>query len=182
MLKLKDNPPILSPGVVMLAELTGRWWVAHTKARCEKAFAWDLLRRRIGHFLPMVQRVKISGGRKRQVLAPLFPSYVFFCGDEGDRYTAMTTNRLSRAIEVHDQERLIEELTAVERALAGKAELDLYPFAVVGRRCRVTAGPFRGLEGVVIHRNRVARLVLEINILGRGAVMEIEAALLEAVD
>jgi hypothetical protein len=107
---------------------------------------------------------------------------VFFCGTDADRYAAMATNRLSRAIEVHDQERLIEELTGIERALAGKAELDPYPFAAVGRRCRVTAGPFRGLEGVVVHRNRVARLVLEIDILGQGAVMEIDAALLEAVD
>lgn len=182
MLKLSENPPILSPSVETLTELTGRWWVAHTRARCEKAFAWDLLRRGIGHFLPMVEQVRISGGRRRRVLAPLFPSYVFFCGDLDDRYAAMTTNRLSRTIEAHDQTRLVSELAAVERALSGKAELDPYPFAAVGRRCRIKAGPFRGLEGVVVHRNRVARLVLEIDILGRGAAMEIDAALLEPVD
>ena len=45
MLKPSDNPPMLSPGVDTLRRLDGRWWVAHTRPRSEKAFAWDLLRR-----------------------------------------------------------------------------------------------------------------------------------------
>jgi len=77
MLKISENPPILPPEVKTVSELTGQWWVAHTKSRFEKAFAWDLLRRGIGYFLPLVERVRVSGGRHRRVLAPLFPSYVF---------------------------------------------------------------------------------------------------------
>jgi len=45
MRKFSDNPPILSPGVDSLTELTGQWCVAHTRARFEKAFAWELHRR-----------------------------------------------------------------------------------------------------------------------------------------
>ena len=74
MLRLSDSPPVLTPGVQSLKDLCGRWWVGHTKSRFEKAFAWDLLRRGIGYFLPMVERVRISGGRKRRLMAPLFPS------------------------------------------------------------------------------------------------------------
>ncbi len=182
MLKLSENPPMLSPGAETVRSVPGRWWVAHTKARFEKALAWDLFHRGIGYFLPMLERVKISGGRKRRVLAPLFPSYVFFCGDEAHRYAAMTTDRICRTIQVKDQVGLIEELAAIEQALWGKAELDPYPFAAEGRRCRIKAGPFRGLEGVVVHRNKVARLVLQVSILGQGAVLELDADLLEAVD
>ena len=182
MLKPQDNPPMLSPGAQSVTDLLGRWWVAHTKARFEKAFAWDLLRRSIGYFLPMVERVRISGGRKRRVLAPLFPSYVFFCGTDEDRYTAMTTNRLCQTLDVPDEPGLVRELVAIEKALAGKAELDPYPFAAVGRRCRVRAGLFRGLEGVVVRRNGTFRLVLEVSMLGQGAAMEIDADLLEPID
>ena len=182
MLKMSDNPPMLPPGAQVLADLGGRWWVAHTKSRAEKAFAWDLHRRGIGYYLPMVERVGVSGGKKRRVLAPLFPSYVFLCGNEEDRYEAMTTDHLCQTIGVVDQDGLVGELMHIHKALTGHAELDLYPYATVGRRCRVTAGPFRGVEGCVIQRRQLARLLLQVSILGQGASMEIDADLLEPVD
>lgn len=182
MLKISETPPVLPPSVKRLADITGQWWVGHTKSRFEKVFAWDLLGRGIGYFLPLIERVRISGGKKRRVLAPLFPSYVFFCGSDEDRYEAMTTNRLCQTLEVHDQETIVRELLVIETALATKAELDPYPFAPVGRRCRVTAGAFRGVEGVVVRRNGTARLVLEVSMLGQGASLEIEADLLESAD
>ena len=182
MLAPADNPPILSPQAVGISELSGQWWVGHTKARCEKAFAWDLIRCGIGYFLPMIERVRMSGGRKRRGLATLFPSYVFFCGTEEDRYAAMTTNRLCQTLEVPDQEGLVAELAAIEKALEGKAELDPYPFAAVGQPCRVRSGPFRGIEGIVVRRKTLARLVLQVSILGQGASLEVDADLLEPID
>ncbi|MGB2819593.1 MAG: transcription termination/antitermination NusG family protein [Phycisphaerae bacterium] len=177
-----ENPPVALPGTETLVDLAGRWWVGHTKSRFEKAFAWDLIHRGIGYFLPMVERVRISGGKKRRVMAPLFASYVFFCGSDEDRYEAMTTNRLCQTLDVLDQETLVHELVSIEKALAGKADLDPYPFAAVGQRCRIAAGPFMGLEGVVVQRNGMARLVLEVSMLGQGAALEIDASLLETVD
>lgn len=183
MLKLSENPAILTSEVESLAELTGTWWIAHTKARFEKVFAWDMLSRGIGYFLPMWEKVIFSGGRKRRVMMPLFTSYVFFCGTDEDRYRAMATNRLCQTIEVFDQDRLVQELTRIEKALVGKAIIDHYPRLPVGSRCRITSGPMMGTEGVVIERNNTkARMVLEVTILGRGALIEIDADLLEHID
>jgi transcription antitermination factor NusG len=181
MLKPCENPPALPPHAQAVTDLAGRWWVAHTRARSEKALAWDLCRRGVNYFLPMVERVTVSGGKKRHVLMPLFASYVFFCGTDEDRYTAMTTNHVCQTIDVFNQEGLITELSAISKALAGKAELDLYPFAVTGQRCRITAGPFQGIEGVVVRRKETARLVLEVGILGQGASLEIDADLLQPI-
>ena len=182
MLKACENPPILPPWAPSVGELGERWWVAHTKARFEKVFAWSLLNRNTGYFLPLVERVKVSGGRKRHVMTPLFTSYVFFCGDEEDRYAALATNRLCQVIDVPDQETLVEELVLIEKAVQQKAQLDPYPFAAVGRRCRITAGPFIGLEGRVVERSKPARLVLEVSVLGQGASMEVDTDLLEPAD
>jgi transcription antitermination factor NusG len=183
MLKLSENPPILTPEVGSLTELAGAWWVAHTKARFEKVFAWDMLSRGIGYFLPLRKKVIFSGGRKRRVLTPLFPSYVFFCGGEKDRYAAMTTNRLCQTIEVVDQESLIKELVRIEKALLSKAIIDHYPRLPVGGRGRIISGPMTGIEGVVIERiDAKARMVLEVTILGQGAVVEVDADILEPMD
>lgn len=182
MLRVEENPPVLSPDARSLRDLRGRWWVAHTKSRCEKAFAWDLIRHGIGYFLPLYQAVRTSSGKKRRTVKPLFPGYVFICGDGEDRHTAMTTGRLCQTIKVPDQEVLINELAAIEKALGAKVSLDPYPYAAVGQRCRIKSGPFKGLEGIVIQRNCIARIVLEVSVLGQGAVLEVDTELLEPVD
>ncbi|MFW6107307.1 MAG: transcription termination/antitermination protein NusG [bacterium] len=181
MLKLADNPPILSPIADSVADLEGRWWVAHTKARNEKALAWDLLHRDIAYFLPMRECVTFSGGRKRRALKPLFTSYLFFCGDENDRYDAMTTDRIAATIHVANQVQLVGELADVEQALAANASLEPYPYPAVGQRCRVVAGPFQGIEGTVVEHRPRARLVIEVGLLHQGVAMVIEGDLLEAI-
>jgi transcriptional antiterminator RfaH len=173
---------MLPPQAERVAALQGRWWVAHTRARNEKALAWDLVRESVGYFLPMKERIRHSGGRKRRVLMPLFTSYLFICGTPADRYRAMTTNRISHTLPVDDQDRFVRELSFLEQALQGQAKLDFYPQVAVGQTCRVTAGPFKGIEGVVVQRRRTARVVLQVGLIGRGAAMEVDADLLEPTD
>ena len=182
MLKLSENPAILTPQVESLTELQGTWWLAYTKPRFEKAFAWDMFHHGIGYFLPMREKNIFSGGRKRRIILPLFTSYVFFCGTENDRYAALTTNRLCHTIEVVDQELLIKELTRIEKALFNKLVIDSYPQLPVGTHCRVISGPMLGCEGVIIERIEAkARMILEVTVLGQGVLVEIDADLLEAV-
>ena len=183
MLKPSQNPAILTPEVESLTELTGTWWVGYTKPRFEKAFAWSLYSHGIGYFLPMREKIIFSGNRKRRIMVPMFTSYVFFCGTQEDRYTALTTNRVCHTIEIADQDCLINELVSIEKALLSKAIIDNYPRLPVGGRCRIISGPMMGIEGVVIRRqNTKARMVLEVTILGQGAVVEIDADLLEPVE
>ena len=187
MLKLSENPPVLHPSMTSVADATGPWWVAHTKARAEKVFAWDLTDRGVGYFLPLAARTTFSGGRKRHLMLPLFPSYVFFCGDETARYRALSTGRLCHVLPVIDQRRMVSELTQLERAIRCGAGLRPLTGPAVGERCRVIAGPFAGVEGVVAGPVRVratrgpALLALQVSLLGQGAVLEIEWELLEVV-
>jgi hypothetical protein len=183
MLKLSENPAILTPQVQSLTELFGTWWVAHTKARFEKAYARDMSGHGIGYFLPMREKIFFSGGRKRHAMIPLFTSYVFVCGTEPDRYTALTTNRLCQMIDVIDQDGLIWELSRIEKALLSGAIVDHYPYLPVGNHCRIISGPMMGTEGVVIERrDERARMVLEVTILGQSVVAEVDSDLLAPVE
>lgn len=182
MLKFADNPLMRSPTAASVADFKGDWWVAHTKARFEKAFATDLLAKGVNYFLPMVERVTMSGGRKRRVMLPLFTSYVFFCGDSNARVAALSTKRLCQTIAVADRNTFVAELIALETALSSNASLDLYPFAAVGRRCRVRLGPLQGIVGTVVRRDDQTRLVLQVSMLGQGTSLEIDGDLLEPAD
>ena len=182
MLKAQENPPSVYPSDVPIDQFTGQWWVLHTKARNEKALAWDLLNREISYFLPMVEKVRSSHGRRIKSVVVLFSGYVFLCGHEEDRYTAMTTNRIASTIEVIEQERIIKELTAIQKALDTPRQLDPYPYLQTGRRCVVTSGPLKGIEGFLVRRKNVDRLVLQVHVLGQSVSTEIDAALLEVID
>jgi len=181
-LKEQDNPPIAYPEGSSVEQMAGRWWVAHTKSRNEKALAWDLLKKGTCYFLPMVEKVQGRAGRRVKSIAVLFSGYLFLCGSENDRYWAMTTNRVASTIEVADQERLIRELSSIQKALCSPERLDPFPYLKAGRRCVVTAGPLKGVEGILVQRKNVNRLVLQVHVLGQAVATEIDAGVLDIIE
>jgi len=165
-----------------IGQFDGTWWVAHTRARQEKAFARDLVRRQIRYFLPLVEKTTVIRGRKFTVPTCLFSSYVFVCSSEDERVDALKGNRLAGGIRVADQAKLARELRAIQKALSSRARLDPWPYLVRGRRCRITAGPFAGIEGIVSRRKGTTHVVLSVESLGRAVALEVDAALVETAD
>jgi len=182
MLKESENPPIIWPEVESIRDFIGLWWVAHTKSRNEKALAHDLIGRNISYFLPMTWRIWRRSRRTMRSLLPLFSGYLFFCGGENQRLELLRTNRVANVIEVKDQPQLLDELLQIEQALRAGALLAPYKYIKAGQRCRVIAGPLFGLEGVVVKTKNVARLVLQIDMLGQAASVEIDIDMIEIID
>ncbi|MCJ7674350.1 MAG: hypothetical protein MUO33_04265 [Sedimentisphaerales bacterium] len=182
MLKESENPPIIWPEAQSISDFTGLWWVAHTKSRNEKALAHDLVAKNIHYFLPMTWKVQRRSHRTLRSLLPLFSGYLFFCGQETERVELLRTNRVANVIIVKDQEKLLKELIQFEQALRAGAPLTPYKYIKAGQRCRVVAGPLLGLEGIVIQIKNVSRLLLQIDMLGQAASVEIDIDLIEPID
>jgi transcriptional antiterminator RfaH len=182
LLKPSENPPISWPEVESIRDFTGLWWVAHTKSRNEKALAQDLIRKDISYFLPMTWRVRRQRGRTLRSLLPLFGGYLFFCGQESQRIELLRTNRVANLIEVKDQKKLLDELLQFEQALRAGVPLVPYKYIRAGQRCRVTAGPLADLCGTVVRTKNVTRLVLQIDMLGQAASVEIDIDMVEILE
>ncbi len=183
MIKLSDNPDILYPADCLEPEAAlGNWWVAHTKARNEKALANQLQKMEVPYFLPLIEKTTKKGKRKFRSMLPLFGGYVFFCGDDEARYKALTTNRIANIIPVMDQVLLKSQLRDVYVALTCGSEIDPFPAVVAGIRCVVTAGPLRGVEGIVEKKESVTKILLKVDILGQSAAVTIDPAFLEPVE
>ena len=181
MLKVSDNPAVLYPEDSGFEGSEGLWRVAHTKARNEKAFAWVLAKNEIQYFLPLREKVSVRGGRRLKSLLPLFSGYVFFCANEEQRHTALTSNRIAQVIEVIDQVGLKDELSQIHVALCSGLPVDPHPHLKNGDRCRVVGGPLRGAEGFVVRRKNVCQVVLQVSILGQAAGVEIDTDLVEPI-
>ena len=182
MLNVSENPPIIWPQVESIRDFTGKWWVAHTKSRNEKALAHDLIGRDICYFLPMSWKVRRKSRRTIKSLLPLFSGYLFFCGDENQRTEILRTDRVASLIEVVDQQKLLGELVQIEKVLQSGEPLVPHRYIKIGQKCRVIAGPLMGLQGIVITTKNVTRLVLQVDMLGQAASVEIDIDMIELVD
>ncbi|MCE5184596.1 MAG: hypothetical protein LLF76_00530 [Planctomycetaceae bacterium] len=182
MLKASENPPMAWPEGKSIVDFTGTWWVAHTKARNEKALAWQLLHKDVAYFLPMHWKVKKSRGRTFKSLLPLFSGYLFFCGQETDRLDVLKTNRVAGIICVQDQGRLVSELAPIEKLLRLGKSVIPHEYIKVGQKCRVTAGPLIGTEGLVLRTPKETRLVLQVDMLGQAASVEIDYDMVEKLE
>jgi len=186
MLKLADNPPITysAEADCGLAELDWdkTWRVAYVKPRQEKSLAKDLIERRVSYFLPMVLRETSSGGRRRQNMYPLFPSYLFFGGDEFARLACLRTERTVQLIEPdgENQRRMREELRSLALVINNKPDdVELYNSLQPGSHVRVKSGPMRDVEGTILKSDSATKLQLAVTLLGVGVMVEIHPDLVE---
>jgi transcription antitermination factor NusG len=182
LLKASENPPISWPEGKPIRDFSGLWWVAHTKSRNEKALARNMMHKNIAYFLPMIWKVRCQRGRMMRSLLPLFSGYLFFCGNENQRIETLRTNRVANLIEVKDQGKLLEELSQIEQAFRAGADLSPHRYIKAGQHCRVIAGPLAGLQGIVVKTKSAVRLLLQINMLGQAASVEIDTCLIEPLD
>ena len=182
MLKVGENPPIVWPEGESISDFTGLWWVAHTRSRNEKALAKDLIHKDISYFLPMSWKVRRQRGRTIRSLLPLFSGYLFFCGKENQRIEVLRTNRVANLLAVKDQQRLLDELSQIEQALRTGATLIPHRYLKAGQYCRVIAGPLADLQGIVVKTRGTTRLLLQIDMLGQAASVEIDIDMIEILD
>ena len=154
------------------------WHVIRTRSRQEKALAEDLAAMGIRCFLPMTRLVRYYGRRKVDSPLPLFPGYLFLSGSRDDCFAADRTRRVAQILPVADQDRLHGQLTAIARVLRVQDVLHACPPLLKGMVVEVVSGPFQGVRGRVDTEVRDNRLILNVDVLGNAAVLEIDRDLL----
>ncbi len=164
--------------------LPGRWWVAHTKPRQEKALAADLWSTDVQPYVPLGVRVTRSRktGRTSKSTIPIFPGYLFFCGTQQDRERALKTQRIVTVLSVHDQDQLIDELRQIHRILSSGRGYQTHQSVKVGQVVKILNGPLMGLQGIVSGRRSSVRFVLNVHMLGQSVIVDISIDDIEAID
>jgi len=159
-----------------------RLYAVHTKPRQEKALAGALESASVSCYLPLTRRLRSWEHRRREVQEPLFPGYLFLRATVDQTYLVHSSGRAVQVIPAPDAAMTLQELLQIDRALAGGAVLDPYPYLVVGKRVVVARGPLRGVEGEVDLRTTPHRVVLKVSTLGRAVAVEIDSTALEPLE
>ncbi len=70
---------------------------------------------------------------------------------------------------------------AIRRMVETFQQVEPHPFMKCGDWVRVKSGPLEGLEGILIRKKNLCKLILSIEMVGRSAAVEVELSAVERV-
>jgi transcription antitermination factor NusG len=167
-----------SPVVEAAAE---SWYALWTHSHCEQLVRDQLLRAGFRAFLPTVDVWSRRRGVRRLIDVPMFPGYLFL-RHAIDKKSYCEVSRVRGVVRLLGERwdclaRIPDdEMEAIERIATAREPVLPYPYLKEGRRARIVAGPFAGLEGILV-KSRLDKglLVLSVHLLQRSVAMSVDA-------
>jgi transcription antitermination factor NusG len=167
----------------MIEQVQRSWFVLTAKHQHEPTVARLLAAKGLAVFQPRYSEVRRWKDRQKTIELPLFPGYVFFRAGLERRVEVLSTPGVFSIVSFGNDAAEIdgEEIDAIRRACDSRMAVRPHPFLTVGDRVSVTAGPLAGVSGILQKHKDACRLVLSIELLGRSAAVEIDAADVERI-
>ncbi len=165
------------------------WYAVHTRSRHEdKAYA-GLVQKTITTFLPKIEVWSSRKDRRKKIMIPLFPGYLFVELLSLDNQTKLDVLKTfgvvrilgkptgSEPIAVPD-----EKIEAIRRIVESKVEVQNLSYPQVGEAARIVDGPFKGIEGTVLNTDFEKDLfVITIELLQRSVAIKLEGSQIEKI-
>jgi len=159
------------------------WWALYTRHQHERAIADMLCAKGFEVFLPVYESVRRWKDRRKVLSLPLFPCYVFVRGELGRRLQILTTPGIHMILSNGETFAAIPEteIQAIRRTVEGQFRVEPHPFLKCGDRVRVKRGSLQGIEGILVRKRNLFRLVLSVEMLAQSVGVEVDAADVEPV-
>jgi transcription antitermination factor NusG len=160
------------------------WYALYTRHQHEKMVDQVLTNKGFNTFLPLYATIHNWKDRTKALTLPLFPCYVFLKGGIDRRLHILTTPGIYGLVSSAGQPAVIPdtEIEAIRRVVESGARVEAHPYLKCGNWVRVKCGPLIGIEGILVRKKNISRLVLSVEILGTAAAIEVAAFQVEEVN
>jgi transcription antitermination factor NusG len=178
---------ILSPESVLPGTMTDdtAWFAVQTRSRSEKKVASQFEVKGIETFLPLMREVHAWSDRRKLVLQPLFPGYVFVHVNPTPqlRPPILTTMGVCGFVGARGAGLPIPEkqILDIRTVVTNPVSFAHHPYLRIGQRVRVHGGCLNGIEGTLVSRNTERTLVVSIELLRRSVAVQINGFDLEPI-
>jgi transcription antitermination factor NusG len=162
---------------------TQHWFTVYTCANHEKTVAKHLDARSVEHFLPTYTSVARWKDRRVKLDLPLFPGYMFVRLQAGENLRVLEVPGVVRLVGFHGHPYPLPdaEIESLRTGIQNALRFAPHPYLTVGSRVRVKHGPLEGIEGILLRRKNVHRIVVSLHVIARSAAVEIDAADVERI-
>jgi len=159
------------------------WWAIYTRHQHEKTVADMLTTKGFHVFLPLYESMRRWKDRSKLLSLPLFPCYVFVKGGHERKLQVVSTPGVHMILYHGDQVAVIPEdqMAGIRRLVEGRFRVEPHPFLRCGQRVRVLRGALEGVEGILVRKKNLCRLVLSVDMLAQSVAMEVNASDVEPV-
>jgi len=163
-----------SPAVDLNA---GQWFAVYTRSHHEKSVAEQLRGKSIEHFLPTYTSVRRWKDRVKTLQMPLFAGYLFVKVFPSQFLDVLQAHGVSRLVGSPKPKPLEDiEIRQLRAWLSLPIGIEPHPYLRIGQRVRVSRGPLADVEGILIRKKSVFRLVVAVDLIQRSVALEIDAA------
>lgn len=152
-----------------------QWYVLYTLSKHEKKIESYLKKEGIEVFLPIYTTIRQWSDRKRKLTLPLFPNYLFVKTNPRDFWRITTMNGVIKFVSNGKEPASVPQTTIhnIQKVIKGDFKLK-ESLMTRGEYVRVTEGPFAGIEGRFIKNGNKNMLIIEIDIIQRSLMLEVE--------
>jgi transcription antitermination factor NusG len=179
----RQSEMMIQPGMDATNCDDSPWWALYTRHQHEKTVADMLTAKGFEVFLPLYESMRRWKDRKKMLSLPLFPCYVFVRGGLNRRLQVVTTPGVHMILSHGESFAVIPEaeIEVIRRTIEGSYRVEPHPYLRVGERVRVIRGTLEGVEGVLLRKKNMCRLVLSVAMVAQSVAVEIDAADVEPV-
>jgi transcription antitermination factor NusG len=172
---------MLAGPIIDQVEPPRAWYALYTRHQHEKTVVHILTNKGFETLLPLYSVARRWKDRTKLLFLPLFPCYVFLNGGLERRTDIMTTPGIHSIVSNGGQPAAIPaaEIDAIRRAVERGSGIEPHPLLKRGDWVRVKCGPLEGIQGILVRKKNLYRLVLTVEMLGKSAAVEIDALLVE---
>jgi transcription antitermination factor NusG len=165
------------------AGLHAAWFALYTRHQHEKVIAQALASKGFEVFLPLYTAARRWKDRTKQLSLPLFPCYLFLRGTMERRLDITTTPGIVTILGGGGESGIVpeSEIEAVRQVVERGAKVEPHPFLHCGDWVRVKSGPLEGIEGILVRKKNLFRLVLSVELLEKSAAVEVDVSMVERV-
>ena len=159
------------------------WFALNVKSRYERIVAQFLENRGYEWFLPMYTSRRCWSDRIKEVIAPLFPGYLFCRFDIHNRLPVLVIPGVLNIVGGTKLPTPLEtsEIAALQTTVRAGLSREPWPFLHVGDRVRIERGSLAGVEGILLQVKGRHRLVLSVTLLQRSVAVDIDSAWVSSV-
>lgn len=152
------------------------WFALYIRHRHEAKVKIMLDAIGVENYLPMITRVKKWSDRKKRVTEPLLRGYIFIKASEKERLASLELNGVFRCVSERGEAAKIPEFQIDNMKQFVKQDIDysVIEGIVPGNKVRIKAGPFEGVEGIIVDNGANKELAVSIDLLNRTVITKIE--------
>jgi transcriptional antiterminator NusG len=154
------------------------WYAIWTRSRHEQVVREQLELRHFDAFLPTITRWSRWKDRKKKVDWPLFPGYCFARFDPAEMLAVLKCTGVVNIVSFEGKPAAIPEIEieGIRTLISSDLQYDPCPLIKEGALVEVVHGALKGVVGRLVRKGAHARLVLNVDLIGQGVSVEVDAA------